>query len=178
MSLSAIRVAILMVVVQQMFTAIFLGMTIDYLPLISRNAVLHFVATLLDVLDPAHPLASLQTQKVLIAGIHHLSTDVHVLMWFGACHVVSIGTAWKLLRVWISPPCLATQIFGGSAFVVSSLPLVVLHETWHQLITGLVLSRKLPCQRDSIRGEPPASTWARNVAGGKPANASWGRSSL
>jgi len=39
-------------------------------------------------------------------------------------------------------------------------------------------SRKLPRQGDSIKGELLASSWARYVAGGRPANASWGRSSL
>lgn len=37
---------------------------------------------------------------------------------------------------------------------------------------------KLPCQRDTTKGELLDSSWARYVAGGKPASASWGRSSL
>ena len=37
---------------------------------------------------------------------------------------------------------------------------------------------KLPGQRDTARGELLASRLARYVAGGMPANASWGRSSL
>ena len=38
--------------------------------------------------------------------------------------------------------------------------------------------RKLPRQGDSGKGELLASSWARYMAGGRPANASWGRSSL
>ena len=42
----------------------------------------------------------------------------------------------------------------------------------------IVVSRKLPRQGDSGKGESLASSWARYLAGGRPANASWGRSSL
>ncbi len=38
--------------------------------------------------------------------------------------------------------------------------------------------RKLPRQGDTANGELRASRLARYVAGGRPANASWGRSSL
>lgn len=38
--------------------------------------------------------------------------------------------------------------------------------------------RKLPRQGDTSKGELRASSWARYKAGGRPANASWGRSSL
>ena len=37
---------------------------------------------------------------------------------------------------------------------------------------------KLPRQGDTSKGELLASSWARYMAGGRPANASWGRSSL
>jgi hypothetical protein len=37
---------------------------------------------------------------------------------------------------------------------------------------------KLPGQVDSGNGELLTSSWARYVAGDRPANASWGRSSL
>ena len=50
---------------------------------------------------------------------------------------------------------------------------------WQSKFGGLAVSdRKLPRQGDSFMGEFLASTWARYVAGGRPANASWGRSSL
>ena len=45
---------------------------------------------------------------------------------------------------------------------------------------GLMLQwwRKLPRQGDTSKGELLVSSWARYMAGGRPANASWGRSSL
>ena len=43
---------------------------------------------------------------------------------------------------------------------------------------AVVVNRKLPRQGDSFNRELPASSWARYLAGGNPANASWGRSSL
>ena len=56
---------------------------------------------------------------------------------------------------------------------------------WALLVTGLVerpiiltYDRKLPRQGDSFMGEFLASRWARYRTGGRPANASWGRSSL
>lgn len=42
----------------------------------------------------------------------------------------------------------------------------------------LATLRKLPRQGDSFNRELLASSWARYLAGGNPANASWGRSSL
>lgn len=36
----------------------------------------------------------------------------------------------------------------------------------------LAQRRKLPCQRDTAKGEFLVSSWARYVAGGRPANAS------
>ena len=40
------------------------------------------------------------------------------------------------------------------------------------------MSCKLPRQRDTVKGEFLTSSWARYRAGGRPANASCGRSSL
>ena len=71
---------------------------------------------------------------------------------------------------------------------IGLLPVNDKNEQWMILWTHLleeyglrsisIPSRKLPRQGDTSRGELLVSRLARYMAGGNPANASWGRSSL
>jgi hypothetical protein len=57
---------------------------------------------------------------------------------------------------------------------------IVPRATYEQIKYKIVAKqkRKLPCQGDTSKGELLAVIWARYVAGGTRAKASWGRSSL
>jgi hypothetical protein len=61
-----------------------------------------------------------------------------------------------------------------------ALPIHPEHENRAELVDYYTMKAvcKLPRQGDTAKGELRASSWARYVVGGRPANASCGRSSL
>ena len=140
MDISATQVATVMMVLQQVGTIILAYMTIGYLPEVSIEGVHGLVRTLFSVLDLAQPVASIMAQGIVVEEISYLAQDMRVVMWFIACNVAAFVGAWGVLRLWTDPPSLAGRIFGCLVLVLSPLALVMLHETWHRLVSGYVLS--------------------------------------
>lgn len=140
MGISATQLATVMMVLQQVGTIILAYMTIGYLPEVCIEGVHGLVSTLFSVLDPGQPVASITAQGIVMGEVRYLVQDMRVVMWFIACNVAAFVGAWGVLRLWTDPPSLAGRIFGCLVLVLSPLALVMLHETWHRLVSGYVLS--------------------------------------
>lgn len=140
MDISATQLATIMMVLQQVGTITLAYMTIGYLPEVCIEGVHGLVATFFSVLDPGQPVASITAQGIVVEEVSYLAQDMRVVIWFIACNVAAFVGAWGVLRLWTDPPSLAGRIFGWLVLVLSPLALVMLHETWHRLVSGYALS--------------------------------------
>jgi hypothetical protein len=139
MDKSSTSFAMVLTLAQQVIGFLLCNMTLGYLPVEARQEIYGFLIKIFEVVDLAHPVASVGVQSLVVSDLNHMVQDLRIVLWFSACNIAAFVAAWWLLRAVTNPPTSVSQTVGAMLLALSSTSIVLLHETWHRLVTGYVL---------------------------------------